>query len=454
MICPTCGTNNLSGAKFCAACGTAISATSPPTGAAVSFAPSLPSGTLLQNGAFKIGAVLGQGGFGITYKGGDMSLKRFVAIKEFFPAGCMRNTQFVQPTGGMTIASYGDAKARFLEEARTLARFNHPGIVRVFATFEENNTAYMVMELLEGKTLAKLLEERGSLPESEAIAHIEKVADALTTVHAANMIHRDLKPDNIIATDNGRVVLIDFGTARAFASHKTVRQTAMLTPGYAPLEQYGQQARFGVPTDVYALGATLYHCLTGTAPPPATDRVTGVDLMPPDRVNPNVSPAVSRAVMWAMEIKATDRPQSMTEFAEALRGEATPNTTSNAVDFAPQTMVTPAPIYPQQRPPQSLPPFNPQLAPQRQNAPHRHVQGGKGGGVLTMGILGILGSFVCCGICAPIAWSMGNSALREYGDYDPGDRGTVQAGRIIGMIGTAIWGFYILVMVLAAMGSS
>ena len=151
----------------------------------------------------------------------------------------------VQPTGQITVVSFRLARQKFLEEARVLAQFHHRGIVGVYSTFEENNTAYMVMEFIKGKTLLSLVEARGPLPEKEVVNYITQAADALDAVHEAKLLHRDIKPDNLMVTHDGRVVLVDFGTARAFASGKTRCMTAMLTPGYAPLEQYGQQARFG-----------------------------------------------------------------------------------------------------------------------------------------------------------------------------------------------------------------
>src|SRR5262249_55420317 len=156
------------------------------------------------------------------------------------------------------------AKKGFLDEALILAQFQHPSIVQVYASFEENNTAYMVMEYLKGKTLATLLEGRGTIPERDAVGYIQQVGEALEVVHRANLLHRDIKPENIIVTDDRRVVLLDFGTAREFAAGRTRQMTAMLTEGYAPLEQYTQNARFGACIDVYALGGTLYHLLTGT----------------------------------------------------------------------------------------------------------------------------------------------------------------------------------------------
>ncbi len=155
--------------------------------------------------------------------------------------------------------------------------------------FEENNTAYMVMEFLKGRTLLRMVEESGPVEERFLVPLIEQVAGAMTVVHQANVIHRDIKPENIIVTPDHRAVLVDFGTAREFAAGKTRRMTTMLTPGYAPLEQYSQHARFGVFSDIYALGASSYHLLTGQLPTQATDRAAGVDLVAPRRLNNRIS---------------------------------------------------------------------------------------------------------------------------------------------------------------------
>ena len=351
MICPSCGHTNSTAATECAACAAPLPAniqtggTQNETGDAPAYLPHLPKNTRLQTDKYAIGEVLGQGGFGITYKGGDLSLRRYVAIKEFFPQGCARHNGKVQPAGNISEADYAGVKAKFIEEARTLARFSDPGIVRVFGVFEENNTAYMVMEFLEGSTLSKRIAEVNTLDEAEAVGIAEKVGGALKVVHEAGIIHRDLKPDNICLTKDGRVVLIDFGTARAFASGKTVKQTTMLTPGYAPLEQYGQQARFGAYTDIYALAATLYHGVTGQVPPQATDRAAGVDLRAPRELNPKISPAFSKALVWAMSVKAADRPQTVDAFVQALKTKLQPNLAplDNVTTFAPTVAPTPAP---------------------------------------------------------------------------------------------------------------
>jgi serine/threonine protein kinase len=315
MTCPTCGASNETGASACAACGAPLA----PDVSAVTQA--LPPGARLLGGAYAIGKVLGQGGFGITYLGSDTGLRRAVAIKELFPQGALRQGAAVFPAGGTSASEFDRARAQFLEEARLLARFQHRGIVHVYASFEENGTAYMVMELLQGRSLGSLSEERGALPEREAVGYIQQTGDALAAVHEANLLHRDIKPDNVILTPEGRVVLIDFGTAREFAAGMTRRMTTVLTPGYAPLEQYTQHARFGPFTDIYALGATLYHLLTGRQPIAATDRAVGVVLAPPHQVMPEISRAASDAVTWAMEMKVDARPQSVREFLAALRGQ-------------------------------------------------------------------------------------------------------------------------------------
>jgi serine/threonine protein kinase len=298
----------------------------------------------LQGTLYSVGRVLGQGGFGITYLGSDSGLKRPVAIKEFFPQaqGCSRVGTTVQPAGMTSAADYRIERDKFLTEGQRLARFRHPSIVKVFSLFEENNTAYMVMELLNGKTLLQVLEESGAVGEREAVAYITQIAEALEVVHGSEIIHRDLKPENIIVNEDGRAILVDFGTAREFAAGKTRRMTTSLTPGYAPLEQYGQRARFGIFTDIYSLGATLYHLITGEMPVQATDRATGVPLPAPRTINPKVSPDLSDAVMWAMEIKVDQRPQTVRDFLVATKGGLPRTSIPHSGHPRPPTRVVPA----------------------------------------------------------------------------------------------------------------
>lgn len=319
MLCPVCGFANPDTAASCQSCGLPLSGT---TDSATTQA--LPPGTKLQGGTYSVGKVLGQGGFGITYLGADNRLRRPVAVKEFFPHGCVRSGCTVQPSSMVTASDFQSMKQKFLEESSVLKRFLHPNIVDVYACFEENGTAYMAMEYLKGKPISKVLEERGKLPEAGAVGYIRKLSVALEEVHKTGLIHRDIKPENIILTDDGRVVLVDFGSARAFAAGMTKRMTTLVTPGYAPLEQYAEMATRGPFTDIYALAATLYHLLTGEPPPPATDRANGVALTPLQQLSPDVSREISDAVMWAMEMEIRKRPQTVREFLKALHPTSAP----------------------------------------------------------------------------------------------------------------------------------
>ncbi|HHP7230810.1 MAG TPA: serine/threonine protein kinase [Xenococcaceae cyanobacterium] len=280
----------------------------------------LNSGISLADGEYQITRLLGQGGFGITYQCLDTKLNRPVALKEFFPEGCWREGTTVISAGRWNTSNYTSAKQKFLQEGQNLGKFNHPGIVKVFYYFEENNTAYMVMEYLRGRTLAKLLKLRGGrLKPQEALAYIEKVGQALSILHQTQFLHRDIKPDNIMMAEDGRIVLIDFGAAKEFKNQTNDRLTVMLTPGYAPLEQYGQALPYGTFTDIYALGATLYHLLTGKVPTSAVERAAGVELPSLRKLVPEISPHIDQAVMKAMMLDTAKRVQSVTEFLHLLR---------------------------------------------------------------------------------------------------------------------------------------
>lgn len=335
--CPYCASPVPSGAARCPACGSSL------------FAPAhnLAQGTRLKGGQYTLGKVLGQGGFGITYLGADTRRQQPVAIKELFPEGAVRRASRVIPPTSLAGNGFLETMKRFEDEARLLARFNHPGIVKVFDVFEENGTAYLVMEFLRGQTLGKRLEQVGKLPAGEVQAIAVKLADALEVVHKAGLLHRDIKPDNVFLTEEGRVVLIDFGSARQFARGKTITHTRLVTPGYAPLEQYGSAGKFGPYTDLYALGATLYHALTGAPPPAATDRIQSnlaIRLPPatPDGLADDAqrNTRLEQAVNKALEIRVDERPQSVAEFRALLLGRSrpapAPNTGSLVVQVTPR----------------------------------------------------------------------------------------------------------------------
>jgi serine/threonine-protein kinase len=282
----------------------------------------LPLGTRLKNGRYTLGKVLGQGGFGITYLGADTRENRPVAIKELFPEGTSRrpNSRQILPSTSLAGAGFVEIMHKFEEEYEVTRKLNHPGIVRVFDIFEENGTAYLVMEFLKGQTLGKRIAKQGKLSASEVQGIALKLLDALEVVHGAGMLHRDIKPDNVFLHQDGRVVLIDFGSARQFARNKTLSHTRLVTPGYAPLEQYGTAGKFGPYTDIYALGATLYHALVGVVPPAATDRVqSNLPLRLPRETPDGLEAAVNRA----LEIRIDKRPQSVVEFRSLLLGGRT-----------------------------------------------------------------------------------------------------------------------------------
>lgn len=316
------------------------------------YTHAFPPGQTLRNGAYEIIKVLGQGGFGITYLARFTSLDRLVAIKEFFISGYS-----VRSTSGPDIAlqamkeeDFSAYKQKFIAEARTLARFSHPGIVPITDVFEENETAYFVMQYIEGASLADMIRQMGPIPEGDASAYIQQAAEALQVVHSQKMLHRDIKPDNIMIRPDGQVVLIDFGTARAFLDSKTVTHTTLLTPGYAPLEQYSDRQQRGTYTDIYALGATLYACLTGQAPPPAVDRIQQKEL------SKLPSGPIRGVVEKAMAMEPAHRHQDVQRFLADLRQETDatsihPSSVPDIQPLSPVTEVLSSPDIPEVNPP-------------------------------------------------------------------------------------------------------
>ncbi len=289
----------------------------PAVGAGVDASVELPSGTTLL-GRYRIDALLGRGGFGITYRARDTRLHRDIAIKELFPPAARRRGAAVGVAEDDR-AAYEQARARFQREAATLARFSHPGIVRIFEVFEANNTAYLVMELIEGSSVGELLMERGRpFDVDEVLDLVLRVGDALGAVHGAGLLHRDINPSNLMLDGARRVVLIDFGLARRFGDDISGSVTRAVTPGYAPPEQYAGSARMGPPCDVFGLAATAYKLLTGTTPTNVFDRQTGTRLPAPDELRPEVPPLVSAAILDGMELDPDHRPATTEAFLNRL----------------------------------------------------------------------------------------------------------------------------------------
>ena len=270
---------------------------------------------------YRIDAILGQGGFGVTYLATDVHLNARVAIKEYLPAELAQRSgdKSVSPRWPEDGALYRDGLDNFLVEARTLATFRHPNIVRVARFFEANRTAYMVLEYERGKPLKQWWPTRKEASESALLSLMQPLLDGLAVVHDAGFLHRDIKPDNIYRrSDDGSLVLLDFGAAR-LAAGTPGALADVVTPGYAPTEQYGGAAQ-GPWTDIYSLGATLYWMITGAKPPPAPQRASGAATMISalEAGQGRYSEAFLRAVDWALEPAPAARPQHLQAFCQKL----------------------------------------------------------------------------------------------------------------------------------------
>ncbi len=287
-------------------------------------------GTLLHN-RYIIGKVLGFGGFGVTYIGWDGKLEQKVAIKEYLPSEFstrMPGQSTVTIFNGEKSEQFKEGLNKFVDEARRLAKFqNEPGIVKIFDSFTENETAYIVMEFLDGETLTEKLKRDGIIAEDDAINMLSQIMKSLQVVHEEGILHRDIAPDNIFITKNGDVKLIDFGASRYATTSFSRSLTVIIKPGYSPEEQYRSRGDQGPHTDVYALAAVMYKMLTGITPPDALDRRTSIETKRKDllkdlnRVNSNVSPNVENAVLNAMNVRIDDRTASVVDFIKELNSE-------------------------------------------------------------------------------------------------------------------------------------
>src|SRR6202171_1111841 len=278
----------------------------------------LPAGYGLQE--YRVQRLLGVGGFGLTYLGLDENLNLRVALKEYMPGELASRTadQSIAPTSGDTAESFRWGKRRFLDESRTLASFRHPNIVRVMRFFEANGSAYMVMEFVEGAPLSEWIKTQRPLSEAYLRAFLMPLLDGLEVVHQAGYTHRDVKPGNSYVREDLTPVLLDFGSARMQASE----HTAVVSPGFAPFEQYHAQGNQGPWSDLYALGGVLYWMVTGNRPHEAIARARE-DSMPSalqvgDRDVYGVE--LLAAIDWALTPHENERPQSVAEWREALLG--------------------------------------------------------------------------------------------------------------------------------------
>ena len=276
-------------------------------------------------GHYTIEGVLGQGGFGITYLGIDELHEKKVAIKEFFPQGIVTRNIEYQDTVTVTFVgekdNYEKGKERFLKEARTMAKFSKDeGIVKALDFFEINNTAYIVMEYLEGITLKQYLRENQRIAPEDLIELLVPLIESLDEIHSQGMIHRDISPDNIMVLPDGRIKLMDFGAARDYTEFGEKSLSIVLKPGYAPPEQYQTHGIQGPWTDIYALCATMYKCITGENPPDAIERVMDDSLKKISEFGIAIPPQEEAAIIKGMSVSAKDRYQDIKDFCEDLYG--------------------------------------------------------------------------------------------------------------------------------------
>ena len=319
----------------------------------------LPPGIYLHYGQYRIEKVLGKGGYGITYLGFDGNLHKKVAIKEFFPSSqCYRNESGQVVFNGTESAEFiQQLKDKFIKETRKLASLNHPNIIKIHTAFEENNTAYYVMDYIEGESLMDIVEKQGPLPTAVAVKYVSEIGKALDYLHSQNISHLDVKPANIMLNRvDDQVVLIDFGISKQYDAqgHQTSITPIGLSPGFAPIEQYVGDGieEFSPRTDIYSLAATLYYLLTGAVPPPAPTLVNS-----PLKFPDGIDPALQRAIAMAMSTTLNMRQESIDQFLSELNGDLNAgwqNRVSENVNppiTAQPTVVQPIPAQPTTIPP-------------------------------------------------------------------------------------------------------
>ncbi|HWP21241.1 MAG TPA: protein kinase [Candidatus Cryosericum sp.] len=304
-VCPKCGCDNA---------------------AVYNEAHQLECGSILA-GTYLIGKVLGQGGFGITYIGWDLNLDIKVAIKEYYPEGCVTRDAHthisVLTYAGPKEAYFQKGKERFVNEAKALAKFpGDSGVVGVRTFFYENGTAYIVMDFVEGETLKAYAQRRGGkLPAAEVLSLFQPIFRSLARVHDSGLLHRDISPDNLMLKTDGTLALLDFGAARQISAEGEHSNTINVKHGFAPEEQYRTRGEQGPWTDVYALSATIYRLTTGRTPPEALERMAdGTLLTPPNQLGADFTPAQEAAILHGLAVRASDRTRDVRQLEKELYG--------------------------------------------------------------------------------------------------------------------------------------
>jgi serine/threonine protein kinase len=269
---------------------------------------------------YRIDKVLGAGSFGVTYLATDTGLSRRVAIKEYLPADYARrdSTGQVSSRNAETAPTFEWGLDRFTEEARTLAQFSHPNIVRVLHIVQNlNGTAYIVMELLEGQDFEQVVEQQGALKVDRFQSVFRQLLNGMQAVHELGVLHRDIKPSNIMLKGE-TPVLIDFGAARALATQRKVGFSALVTDGYSPLEQYSSQNIQSEASDIYALAATAHYLLTGQIPPMPAARLAGDAIRTTAEIAPDLPDDIAKAIDWGLSLQMAERPQAIRDWRAAM----------------------------------------------------------------------------------------------------------------------------------------
>ncbi len=318
MYCPNCMKKIDDNSSFCPKCGKAVNIKNPDN--------ALPIGTVLAD-RYYVGTVLGQGGFGITYAGCDTRLDKKVAIKEYYPSGIVNrfseHSTNLSVNAGNVSDVFEHEKEKFINEAHLLAKFSsEKNIVNVSDVFSEHNTAYMVMEYVEGQTLAQYIKENGKVSFSSALYMLEPMMRSLSEIHKEGLIHRDISPANIMVQKDGTVTLLDFGSAREFDESMEKSMSVILKHGYAPAEQYMTKGVQGPWTDVYAICATIYRMITGVTPASAVDRTYEDVLKKPSELGAIISADEEAALLKGLAVFQKDRISSIEELISALKGKA------------------------------------------------------------------------------------------------------------------------------------
>ena len=360
----------------------------------------LPMGTIL-TGKYLVGRVLGQGGFGITYVGWDIALERKVAIKEYYPSGQVSRNPGSRGLTWYTSVQSQQAKQNgtqmFLKEARKMSKVDDiPNVVRVRDLFQENETAYIVMDFVEGETLKARLEKTGPLPWEQAKGIFLPAIQAMEQVHQAGLVHRDISPDNLMLTPDGKVKILDLGAAKDLSVNNGASSMQVAKGGFSPFEQYTQRGSSGPWTDVYAMAATVYYTLTGKLPPVATDRVVEDTISWEEPGLKALSAQALEALQKAMVISAKNRMQSMEELEKGLYSTA----------VKPEPAPAPQPVQearPEPQPEQEAKPApqpTPEPAPQAKSEPKPEA-GKKSGKKLWI----VAAAVIAVVLCGALIWA-------------------------------------------------